>query len=66
MIIISGYSHLKEAFVKNGEIFSDRPKAHDIFTETATGNGKNVIQIVDHRFKLNYVCRRLDIPYRLF
>ena len=56
VIIISGYSHLKEAFVKNGEIFSDRPKAHDIFTETATGNGKNITKIVDTRFKLKYVC----------
>ena len=39
VIFISGYSHIKEAFVKNGDIFSDRPKGHNIFTETSNGKG---------------------------
>ena len=37
VIVISGYNCLKEAFVKNGEIFSDRPKGHTFFTEMAKG-----------------------------
>ena len=39
VIVISGLNYLKEAFVKNGEIFSDRPKGHNIFTEITKGKG---------------------------
>ena len=49
VIVISGYSYLKEAFVKNGDIFSDRPKGHDIFTEITNGKGiiLHIIKLVD-------------------
>ena len=47
VIVISGYSHLKEAFVKNGEIFSDRPKGYDIVKEIT--NGKGIVHIKKNR-----------------
>ena len=37
VIVISGYRFLREAFVKNGEIFSDRPKGHNIYSEVTKG-----------------------------
>ena len=39
VIIIAGYKNLKEAFVKNADVFSDRPHGPSIFDSIADGKG---------------------------
>lgn len=39
VIIIAGYKNLKEAFVKNADVFSDRPHTASIFDSIADGKG---------------------------
>ena len=39
-IVIAGYDKLKEAFVKNGEAFSERPKGRNIINDITKGKGK--------------------------
>ena len=40
VIIIAGYDNLREAFVKNADTFSDRPKGTDMMSAIAKGLGK--------------------------
>ena len=47
VIIIAGYDKIKEAFVKNASLFSDRPKGKDIFSEVTKGLGKLTQQAHD-------------------
>ena len=40
VIVIAGYEKIKEAFVKNGKVFDERPHHDTIFDTFVKGNGK--------------------------
>lgn len=39
VIIIAGYDKIKEAFLKNADVFSDRPKERDLISTITDGKG---------------------------
>ena len=41
-VIVAGYGKLKDAFVKNGEAFADRPKGRNLLNDIAKGRGETV------------------------
>lgn len=52
VIVLNGYDTLREAFIKNGDVFSDRPRAF-AFDEMAQQMGKDIL--VDTRVNSIYM-----------